>query len=50
MKRQDARYIPQRRLGARRWRDRFPFWRFALAMVTMVVVAFALFLLFCRHA
>jgi hypothetical protein len=50
MKHQDARYIPQRRIGDRRWRDRFPIWRLALAVFTMVVVAFVLFQLFCRCA
>jgi hypothetical protein len=46
MKRQDARYIPQRRMGdkaRRRWNDRLTILRLALAMIAMVVVAFVLF-------
>src|SRR5258707_8574995 len=53
MNHQDARYIPQRRLGDkthRRWRDRFPLWRLALAAVAMVVMAFVFFQLICRYA
>jgi type VI protein secretion system component VasF len=53
MKRQDARYIPQRRMGdkaRRRWNDRLTILRLALAMIAMVVVAFVLFQLFSRYA
>ena len=42
----NARYIPQRRPSVRRWRDRFPNRRLALAMAAMVLVALVLFRLF----
>jgi type VI protein secretion system component VasF len=53
MNHQEARYIPQRRLSDkthRRWQDRFPFWRLALAAVVMAVVGFVFFQLICRYA
>jgi type VI protein secretion system component VasF len=53
MNHQDARYIPQRRLSDkthRRWQDRFPLWRLALAAVVMAVVGFVFFQLICRYA
>jgi hypothetical protein len=46
MKRQDARYIPQRRMGdkaRRRWNDRLTILRLALAMIAMVVVGLSCF-------
>ena len=53
MNHQDARYIPQRRLSDkthRRWQNRFPLWRLALAAVVMAVVGFVFFQLICRYA
>jgi hypothetical protein len=53
MNHQEARYIPQRRLSDkthRRWQDRFPLWRLALAAVVMAVVGFVFFQLICRYA
>jgi type VI protein secretion system component VasF len=50
MKHQDARYIPQRRMDDQQLRDRFPIWRFALAVAAMLVVALIVFQLFCRYA